>query len=45
MNLPVSAIIMFLFGSIVLYGGLIYFIYVALKKQKKHEKDLNELNR
>jgi hypothetical protein len=45
MSLPLSAIIMFFFGSIVLYGGLLYFIYVALKNQKKDEKDLNELNR
>jgi hypothetical protein len=45
MILPLSAIIMFLFGSSILYGGLIYFIYIALKKQKNDEKDLNELNR
>jgi len=34
MSLPLSAIIMFIFGSLVLYGGLIYFIYIALKKNK-----------
>ena len=34
MSLSLSAIIMFIFGSIVLYGGLIYFIYIALKKNK-----------
>jgi hypothetical protein len=45
MNFPLSAIIMFIFGSLVLYGGLLYFIYIAFKKQKKDEKDLNELNR
>ena len=45
MSLPLSAIIMFLFGSIVLYGGLAYFIYIALKKKKNDEKDLNESNR
>jgi len=44
MNIPISAIIMFLFGSTVLYGGLAYFLYVAFKK-KKNEKDLNESNR
>jgi len=35
MILPFSAIIMLLLGSIVLYGGLMYFIYLALKKNKK----------
>jgi hypothetical protein len=35
MILPFSAIIMLLLGSIVLYGGLLYFIYLALKKNKK----------
>ena len=34
MDLPLSAIIMLLFGSIVLYGGLAYFIYRALKSKK-----------
>jgi hypothetical protein len=33
--LPISAIIMLIFGSIILYGGLIYFIYRALKNIKK----------
>ena len=45
MNLPLSAIIMFLFGSLVLYGGLAYFLYIAFKKKKNNEKDLNESNR
>jgi hypothetical protein len=30
--LPLSAIIMFIFGALVLYGGLAYFVYRALKK-------------
>jgi len=30
-----SSIIMLLFGAITLYGGLAYFIYKALKKDKK----------
>jgi len=30
--LPTSAIIMLIFGSIVIYGGLAYFIYRAFKK-------------
>lgn len=34
MSLPLSAIIMFIFGSVVLYGGLIYFLYRAMKKMK-----------
>jgi len=45
MNLPISAIIMFLFGSTVLYGGLVYFLHVAFKKKKNNEKDLKESNR
>ncbi len=35
MNLPLSAIIMMIFGSIILYGGLAFFIYKAWKKNKK----------
>jgi hypothetical protein len=31
--LPPSAIIMLIFGSVVLYGGLAYFIYRAFKKR------------
>jgi len=34
MILPLSAIIMLIFGSIVLYGGLAYFLYRALKIKK-----------
>jgi len=30
--LPVSAIIMFIFGATICYGGLAYFIYRAIKK-------------
>jgi len=33
--LPISAIIMLIFGSVVIYGGLAYFIYRAIKKAKK----------
>jgi len=35
MNLPPSAIAMLIFGSVVLYGGLAYFLYRALKTKKK----------
>jgi hypothetical protein len=35
MNLPLSAMIMLIFGIIVLYGGLAYFLYRALKARKK----------
>jgi len=31
--LPSSAIIMFIFGAVVLYGGLAYFIYRAIKSK------------
>jgi hypothetical protein len=33
MNLPISSIIMLVFGSIILYGGLAYFIYRAWKNK------------
>ena len=35
MSLPISAIIMLIFGSVVLYGGLAYFLYRAIKNKKK----------
>ncbi len=35
MTLPLSAIVMLIFGSVVLYGGLAYFIYRALKSKEK----------
>jgi hypothetical protein len=35
MNLPLSAIVMLLFGALVLYGGLAYFVYRAFKGKKK----------
>jgi len=35
MSLPPSAIIMLIFGAVVLYGGLAYFLYRALKGTKK----------
>ena len=34
MSLPLSAIVMLIFGSVVLYGGLAYFLYRALKSKK-----------
>lgn len=34
MSLPLSAIAMLVFGSVVLYGGLAYFIYRAFKIKK-----------
>jgi len=33
MSLPLSAIIMLIFGSAVLYGGLAYFVYRAFKRK------------
>jgi len=35
MSLPISAIIMLIFGSVVLYGGLVYFLYRAIKNKEK----------
>jgi len=35
MGLSLSAIGMLIFGSVVLYGGLAYFLYRALKSMKK----------
>jgi len=34
MSLPLSAIAMLIFGSVVLYGGLAYFLYRAIKAKK-----------
>ncbi len=34
MSLPPSAVVMLIFGSVVLYGGLAYFVYRALKGKK-----------
>jgi hypothetical protein len=34
MDLSLSAIAMLIFGSVVLYGGLAYFLYKALKTNK-----------
>jgi hypothetical protein len=36
MSLPLSAIVMLIFGCVVIYGGLAYFLYRAMKKRKKH---------
>jgi hypothetical protein len=33
--LPLSAIIMLIFGATVVYGGLAYFLYRAFKSKKK----------
>jgi len=33
--MSLSAIAMLIFGSVVLYGGLVYFLYRALKENKK----------
>jgi len=35
MSLSISAIIMLIVGVVVLYGGLAYFIYRALKSKKE----------
>ncbi|MEA3457246.1 MAG: MetS family NSS transporter small subunit [Candidatus Thermoplasmatota archaeon] len=35
MTLPLSAIAMLVFGSVVVYGGLTYFLYRAVKGKKK----------
>jgi len=35
MGLPASAIAMLIFGSVVLYGGLAYFLYRAMKNKKR----------
>ena len=34
MNLPLSAIGMLIFGVVILYGGLAYFLYRAFKSKK-----------
>ena len=34
MSLPLSAIVMLIFGAVVLYGGLAYFVYRAFKAKK-----------
>jgi len=34
-SLPLSAIVMLIFGATVLYGGLLYFLYRAFKAGKK----------
>ena len=33
MGLSFSAIAMLIFGSVILYGGLVYFLYRAFKKK------------
>lgn len=35
MMLEPSAIIMLIFGSVVLYGGLAYFLYIAWKHKER----------
>jgi hypothetical protein len=34
-GLPLSAIIMLLFGVVVCYGGVAYFLYRAIKAKRK----------
>lgn len=34
MSLPLSAIVMLIFGAVVLYGGLAYFVYRAFKSKR-----------
>ena len=34
MSLPLSAIAMLIFGSVVLYGGLAYFLFRAMKSRR-----------
>ena len=34
-GLPPSAIAMLIFGLVVIYGGLAYFLYRAIKSDKK----------
>ena len=38
--LPLSAIIMLIFGATVLYGGLVYFIYRAVKSNNSEDEGL-----
>ena len=33
MSLPISAIVMLIFGCLVLYGGLAYFVWRAFKSK------------
>lgn len=33
-SLSLSAVIMFIFGTLVCYGGLLYFLYRALRKKR-----------
>ena len=33
MSLPLSAIVMLIFGVVILYGGLAYFLYRAIKRK------------
>ena len=40
-----SAIIMFLFGAVVLWGGSIYFLWKSLRIQKKKENQNNEFKK
>jgi len=35
MTLEPSAILMLIFGSVVLYGGLAYFLYIAWKHNQR----------
>jgi len=35
MSLPLSAIVMLIFGAVVLYGGLAYFLFRAYRGREK----------
>lgn len=37
-ELPISALIMLIFGAFVCYGGVAYFLYRAFKARKRGEK-------
>jgi hypothetical protein len=36
--MPVSAWLMLVFGCIVLYGGLVYFIHIARRNKRSNNK-------
>ncbi len=37
-ELPISALIMLIFGAVVCYGGVAYFLYRAVKGRHKRSK-------
>ncbi|TDX51254.1 MetS family NSS transporter small subunit [Orenia marismortui] len=36
--MSISAILMFIFGSVILYGGLGYCVYRVVKREKERNK-------